>query len=202
MGGGGWVGVRMFRGFLCLKRKKNKTNSTETGKCCSSGASACWCWSDRRCFTPASPHPQPGPPPPPPQPINSPLPVLRVEEELELLEEELVVTVEEELQEEAVVVQVEDVVEEAVEAGTSPSMSAALWECERQRALMGSKPSCRRNRAEPSTRLLVEQLFFSSRWRRKRVKPRPPPTPEATSFCYLLGRLIGGPSQTPPGPLS
>lgn len=70
---------------------------------------------------------------------NSPLPVLSVEEELELLEEEVVVMAEEELQEEAVVV----LVEEAVEAGTSPSMSAALWECDRQRALMGSKPSCR-----------------------------------------------------------
>lgn len=79
---------------------------------------------------------------------NSPLPVLRVEEELE---EEVVVMVEEEeeLQEEAVVVHVEEVVEEeAVEAGTSPSMSAALWECDRQRALMGSKPSCKENRAE------------------------------------------------------
>lgn len=57
------------------------------------------------------------------------------------MEEEVVVMVEEELQEEAVVVHVEDVVEEAVEAGMSPSMSVALWECDRQRALMGSKPS-------------------------------------------------------------
>lgn len=70
--------------------------------------------------------------------------MLRVEEELELLEEEVVVMVE--LEEEAVVVHVEDVVEEAVEAGMSPSMSAALWECDRQRALIGSKPSCRENR--------------------------------------------------------
>lgn len=77
-------------------------------------------------------------------PDNSPLPVLKVEEELELLEEEVVVMVE--LEEEAVVVHVEDVVEEAVEAGMSPSMSAALWECDRQRALIGSKPSCRENR--------------------------------------------------------
>lgn len=74
--------------------------------------------------------------------------MLRVEEELELLEEEVVVMVEEELEEEAVVVHVEDVVEEAVEAGMSPSMSAALWECDRQRALIGSKPSCRENRLE------------------------------------------------------
>lgn len=70
--------------------------------------------------------------------------MLRVEEELELLEEEVVVMVE--LEEEAVVVHAEDVVEEAVEAGMSPSMSAALWECDRQRALIGSKPSCRENR--------------------------------------------------------
>lgn len=59
-------------------------------------------------------------------------------------EEEVVVLVveeeEEELQtEEVVVVVVEAVV--AVEAVTSPSMSAALWECDRQRALMGSSPS-------------------------------------------------------------
>lgn len=72
--------------------------------------------------------------------------MLRVEEELELLEEEVVVMVE--LEEEAVVVHVEDVVEEAVDAGMSPSMSAALWECDRQRALIGSKPSCRENRLE------------------------------------------------------
>lgn len=77
--------------------------------------------------------------------------MLRVEEELELLEEEVVVIVEEELQEEAAVVHVEDAVVEAAaaEAGMSPSMSAALWECDRQRALMGSKPSCRVNGAEP-----------------------------------------------------
>lgn len=63
-----------------------------------------------------------------------------MDEELELLEEEVVV--EEELQEEEVVVHVEDdVLEEVVEAGMSPSMSAALWECDRQRALIGSKPS-------------------------------------------------------------
>ena len=72
--------------------------------------------------------------------------MLRVEEELELLEEEEVVVVveeeEEELLEEAVVVHVEEVLEEAVEAGMSPSMSAALWECDRQRALIGKKPSC------------------------------------------------------------
>lgn len=68
--------------------------------------------------------------------------MLRVEEELELLEEEVVAMVEEELQEDVVVVHVEDV----VEAGMSPSMSAALWECDRQRALIGSKPSCRENR--------------------------------------------------------
>lgn len=73
---------------------------------------------------------------------HSPLPVLKVEEELALLEEEVVV-VEEELEEEVVAVDVEDVLEEAVEAGMSPSMSAALWECDRQRALIGSKPSCR-----------------------------------------------------------
>lgn len=95
--------------------------------------------SDKRCFTP---------PQGKAQPRNSPLPELRVEEELELLEEEVVVMVEEELQEEAAVVRVEDVVEAAVEAGMSPSMSAALWECDRQRALIGSKPSCRENRAE------------------------------------------------------
>lgn len=95
--------------------------------------------SDQHCFT---------------QPRNSPLPVLRVEEELELLEEEVVVMVEEELQEEAVVVHVEDVVEEAVEAGTSPSMSAALWECDRQRALMGSKPSCRETEQNRAVNLL------------------------------------------------
>lgn len=71
----------------------------------------------------------------------SPFPALKVEEELELLEEEVVVV--EELQEEVVVVHVEDVLEEVVEAGMSPSMSAALWECDRQRALIGSKPSCR-----------------------------------------------------------
>lgn len=59
--------------------------------------------------------------------------------------------VEEELQEEAVVVQVEE--EEAVEAGMSPSMSAALWECDRQRALVGSKPSCGENGAEPRQRV-------------------------------------------------
>lgn len=60
---------------------------------------------------------------------------------MELLENEVAVA--EELQEEEVVVQVDDVPEEEVvaEAGTSPSMSAALWECDRQRALIGSKPS-------------------------------------------------------------
>lgn len=103
--------------------------------------------SDQHCFTPS-------------QARNSPLPVLRVEEELELLEEEVVVMAEE-LQEEAVVVHVEDVVEEAVEAGTSPSMSAALWECDRQRALMGSKPSCRETQQKESTYcLLMKQLFI------------------------------------------
>lgn len=104
--------------------------------------------SDQHCFTPS-------------QPRNSPLPVLRVEEELELLEEEVVVMVEEELQEEAVVVHMEDVVEEAVEAGMSPSMSAALWECDRQRALMGSKPSCRETEQNESTYcLLMKQLLI------------------------------------------
>lgn len=66
-----------------------------------------------------------------------------MEDELELLEHEVAVA--EELQEEEVVAQVEDVPEEeevVAEAGTSPSMSAALWECDRQRALIGSKPSC------------------------------------------------------------
>lgn len=73
---------------------------------------------------------------------------------MELLEE--VVVVEEELQEEeAVVVHVEEVLEEVVEAGTSPSMSAALWECDRQRALIGTKPSCR------ETKLRSEALFSS-----------------------------------------
>jgi len=62
--------------------------------------------------------------------------VLTVEEELE---EEVVVVVEEELEEE-VVVQVEEVLEDVVD-GMRPSMSAALWECDRQRALIGSKPS-------------------------------------------------------------
>lgn len=57
--------------------------------------------------------------------------------------QEEVVVVEEELQEEEVVVHVEEELEEVVEAGMSPSMSAALWECDRQRALIGSKPSCR-----------------------------------------------------------
>lgn len=105
--------------------------------------------SDRHSFTPS-------------QARNSPLPVLRVEEELELLEEEVVVMAEE-LQEEAVVVHVEDVVEEAVEAGTSPSMSAALWECDRQRALMGSKPSCRETEQNESTYcLLMKQLFIDT----------------------------------------
>lgn len=55
----------------------------------------------------------------------------------------LEVVVVDELQEEEVVVQVEEVLEAVVEAGMSPSMSAALWECDRQRALIGSKPSCR-----------------------------------------------------------
>lgn len=72
---------------------------------------------------------------------HSPFTALRAEEELELLEEEVLVV--EELQEEVVVVDVEEVLEEVVEAGMSPSMSAALCECDRQRALIGSKPSCR-----------------------------------------------------------
>lgn len=59
----------------------------------------------------------------------------------------MVAVVVEELQDdkedEVVAVHVDAVPEEAVEAGMSPSMSAALWECDRQRALMGSKPSCR-----------------------------------------------------------
>lgn len=67
----------------------------------------------------------------------SPFAVLTVDEE---------VVVEEELREEEVVVQVEEVLEEVVEAGRSPSMSPALWECDRQRALMGSKPSCGREK--------------------------------------------------------
>lgn len=75
----------------------------------------------------------------------SPLPAFKVEEELELLEEEVVV---EELQEEMVVVPVEGVLEDAVGAGMSPSMSAALWECDRQRALIGSNPSCRERSRE------------------------------------------------------
>lgn len=56
----------------------------------------------------------------------------------------------EELQdeEEVVVVDVEDVLlEEVVEAGMSPSMSAALCECDRQRALIGSRPSCRETKS-------------------------------------------------------
>ncbi|KAG7215641.1 hypothetical protein INR49_021996 [Caranx melampygus] len=68
---------------------------------------------------------------------HSPFPGSTVEE---ALEEEVVVV--DELQEEEVVVEVEEVLEEVVEAGRSPSMSAALWECDRQRALMGSNPSC------------------------------------------------------------
>lgn len=68
---------------------------------------------------------------------DSPFPALTVDEELE---EEVAV---EELQEDEVVVQVEEVLQEVVEAGMSPSMSAPLWECDRQRALIGSKPSCR-----------------------------------------------------------
>lgn len=79
-------------------------------------------------------------------PRYSPLPALIVEDELELLEEEVLVV--EELQEEVVVVHVEDVLEEVVEAGMSPSMSAALWECDRQRALIGSKPSCRETQSK------------------------------------------------------
>ncbi len=74
-----------------------------------------------------------------------------MEEELELLEE-AVVGVEDELQEEEVVVQVEDVLEEVVEAGRSPSMSAALCECDRQRALIGSKPSCRETQRSYKTK--------------------------------------------------
>lgn len=90
---------------------------------------------------------------------DSPLPALSVDEELELLlvEEEEVVVVE--LQEEddedeeevaapmpvAEVVHVDAVVVEA--GGTRPSMSAALCECDRQSALMGSKPSCRRKKS-------------------------------------------------------
>lgn len=72
-----------------------------------------------------------------------------MDEELELLveEEEVTAVVVEELQDdeedEVVAVHVDAVPEEAVEAGTSPSMSAALWECDRQRALIGSRPSCR-----------------------------------------------------------
>lgn len=73
----------------------------------------------------------------------SPFPALSVEEELELLEEAVVVVEDKLQEEEEVVVHVEDVLEEVVEAGMSPSMSAALWECDRQRALIGSKPSCR-----------------------------------------------------------
>lgn len=53
-----------------------------------------------------------------------------------------VMVVEDELQEEEVVVLVEEVLEDVVEAGRSPSISAALWECDRQRVLMGSRPSC------------------------------------------------------------
>lgn len=75
--------------------------------------------------------------------------------------------VEEELQDEDVVVQVEEVLEDVVEAGASPSMSAALWECDRQRALIGSNPSCRETQAQvrrqlPAGRLLVSfiQLVF------------------------------------------
>lgn len=69
--------------------------------------------------------------------------MLTLGEELDALE----VVVVEELQEEGVVVQVEEVLEAVVEAGMSPSMSAALWECDRQRALIGSKPSCRRTKS-------------------------------------------------------
>lgn len=136
--------------------RKQQKNSTEIKKCCSSGASAALLprvqpVNAAKCLISVASHT----PPRQERPRNSPLPVLRVEEELELLEEEVVVMVEEELQEEAVVVHVEDVVEAAVEAGMSPSMSAALWECDRQRALMGSKPSCRENGAEPVCELTV-----------------------------------------------
>ena len=65
----------------------------------------------------------------------------------------------EELQEEEVVVQVEEVLEEVVEAGMSPSMSAALWECDRQRALIGSKPSCRETRAISEMFDLIKKHF-------------------------------------------
>lgn len=79
-----------------------------------------------------------------------PFPALTVEEELE----EVVVV--EELQEEEVVVQVEEVLEEVVDAGMSPSMSAALWECDRQRALIGSKPSYRQG----NTGLMLDMFVF------------------------------------------
>lgn len=65
---------------------------------------------------------------------------------MELLEEEEVMVEEVELQEEEVVVLVDEVLEEVVEVGMRPSMSAALWECDRQRALIGSKPSCKESR--------------------------------------------------------
>ena len=88
---------------------------------------------------------------------HSPLPALTAEEELETLEEEVVVL--EELQDEEVVVQVEEVLEEVVEAGMSPSMSAALWECDRQRALIGSKPSCQETHT-----WLMSDVCFSTCW--------------------------------------
>lgn len=56
---------------------------------------------------------------------HSPLAAL-TEEEFEKEEDEVVVVMEEELQEEEVVVQVDEVLEHVVEAGMSPSMSAAL----------------------------------------------------------------------------
>lgn len=117
-----------------------------------------------------------------------------MEEELELLEEEAVVLVVEELQEEEVVVQVEEVLEEVVEVRMSPSMSAALWECDRQRALMGSRPSCRRHD--------VETLIFCFRFQVERFVNTYEIIYYFTRVIYhLLGRLIRGSGQTPAGPL-
>lgn len=76
---------------------------------------------------------------------------------MELLEQEVAVV--EELQEEEVVVHVEDVLEEVVEAGMSPSMSAALWECDRQRALIGSNPSCKETKSSKVKGQIVKVIF-------------------------------------------
>lgn len=86
-------------------------------------------------------------------------------EELEALDDKGVVVVEE-LKEEVVVL-VEEV--EVVEAGMRPSMSAALWECDRQRALMGSRPSCRET--ETTLRMFLYLLNkLKERWTREGYK--------------------------------